>query len=174
MINVNNVAVCWWCSGHCNITILRGPGFDSRTRQEKEVPIHAVHLLSFLRRSDPPSGDNLALASHPRMGQNHMSIMYALDSLMQILERDTLAFFEISNFVQLKWNMQSAFSRKNGNINLLRSIWSRHILPYFCYFYKSERTIIPKWSHNCTDNMYIAIAAHGQWHNVNSKLPRDP
>ncbi len=40
--------------------------------------LHAVHLLRFLRGSDPLSsgfrslsGDNLALASHPRMGESH-------------------------------------------------------------------------------------------------------
>ncbi len=29
-------AVRWWCNGHCNITISRGPGFDLRARQEEE------------------------------------------------------------------------------------------------------------------------------------------
>ena len=33
---------CWWCSGHCNITISRGPGFDPLTRQEKEVPMNML------------------------------------------------------------------------------------------------------------------------------------
>ncbi len=52
----------WWCSGHCNITISRGPGFDPRERQEKKLFlwillfVHAVHLLSFLRRSNPFRG----------------------------------------------------------------------------------------------------------------------
>ncbi len=56
-----------WSSGHCNITISRGPGF-----LWIRLFVHAVHLLSFLRRSYPKSGDNLALASHPRMGQSHI------------------------------------------------------------------------------------------------------
>ncbi len=66
----------WWCSGHCSITISRGPGFDPRARQEKEVPMNTlvctcgsfVELLSAFRSL---SGDNLALASHCRMGQSH-------------------------------------------------------------------------------------------------------
>ena len=35
-------AVCWLCSGHCNIPISRGPGVDSRARQEKEVPMNTL------------------------------------------------------------------------------------------------------------------------------------
>ncbi len=59
-------AVCLWCSSHCNITISRGPGFDSRARQEKKVPMNTLVcscgsfvepiLQSFLRRSDPCRG----------------------------------------------------------------------------------------------------------------------
>ncbi len=64
-------------SGHCNITISRGPGFDPRTRQGKEVPMNTlvcscgsfVELSSAFRSL---SGDNLAMASHPRMGQRHI------------------------------------------------------------------------------------------------------
>ncbi len=40
--------------------------------------VHAVHLLSFLWRSDPSRGVyNSALASHPRMGQSHI-ILFTL------------------------------------------------------------------------------------------------
>ncbi len=44
------LTVRWWCSGQCNITISRGPGFDTL------VCSYAVHLLSFLRRSDSLRG----------------------------------------------------------------------------------------------------------------------
>ncbi len=66
---IMTIAVRWWYSGHYNITISRCPGFDPRARQEKKflwirLFVHAVHMLRrFLL------GDNLAMASHPRMGQ---------------------------------------------------------------------------------------------------------
>ena len=69
-------SLLWWCCGHWNITISRGPGFDPRARQENEVPMNTlvcscglfVELLSSFRSL---SGETLALASHPRMGQSH-------------------------------------------------------------------------------------------------------
>ncbi len=73
----NNIAVRWWCSGDCNITISRGPGLDPQAWQEKEVPLNTLVCscgslveLSLAFRS--LSGDNLAQASHPRMGQSHI------------------------------------------------------------------------------------------------------
>ena len=57
----------------------RDPGFDPRRRQEKEVPTNTlvcscgsfVELSSAFRSL---SGDNLTLASHPRMGQSNNSV----------------------------------------------------------------------------------------------------
>ena len=54
-----------------DITISRGPGFDPRARQQKEVPINTLVCScgSFVELSSgfrSLSGDNLALASHPR------------------------------------------------------------------------------------------------------------
>ncbi len=65
-------AVCWWCSGHCNITISRGPGFDPQARQEKEIPMSTLvcscgsFVELFFQRSDPFRGITIALASNPR------------------------------------------------------------------------------------------------------------
>ncbi len=49
--------VQWWCSDLSNIPIPRGPGFDSRVDKKNKflyiqrMFLHAVHLLSFLKRS---------------------------------------------------------------------------------------------------------------------------
>ncbi len=57
--------------------MFRGPGFDPRARQDKEVPMNTLvctcgSFVEFSSAFRSLSGDNLALASHPRMGQSHI------------------------------------------------------------------------------------------------------
>ena len=58
------------------------PGSIQKTRMF--VHAHAVHLLSFLRRSDSPRGDNLALASHPRMGKSHIGLLHPASTMSSL------------------------------------------------------------------------------------------
>ncbi len=100
--------------------------------------VHAVHLLSFLRRSDPLSGDNLALANHLRFGPKpHFQMQIPLVSIYnRKLKQGTFVITpKLEHFSSLISSLQGLSQKMQPSLTTTKINFSMFETSYFQEFF---------------------------------------